>query len=486
MLVVLAFHSGDKAQAVSLANWIKEMGNVSEDKCLIALGSGCGETDVIEPLLECFGSVSVFRAENKVELRGEGLTAHWRAANAMWQSVAWKIHFQDKCQWLWLEPDAIPTRPTWLREIKEEYFTHGKPFMGFKSVKKSKVPGEPDAVWINGVAVYPAPVCDYAPLALQAGECAWDLNAGLQMVQHAHVSSLFQHVWLIDGQAPTFPKDKDKLNNAALFHQCKDGTLIAFLKEHGYTKSNLSGDQKAFATKAGAVVEETQSGRSRESHEASIVSAPAAPSPDESDEIGESVDYAQRLEEEQRRHPVRPQKPKEGERFGELIWRGGKWHTATDVVEAPKADRKAVMEKYKHPEKDFPVPALADPPTLDETSGEARESDARPATLTADSRGGENDLLQSKGEGDIASIAHQGHPEAKKEPEEPGSPSPDNLSVGVEESELQDKSQLETTPPAQTRHDLIEEAVAVLKLLCTSPHAISKVRKELKKQKVTK
>ncbi len=400
MLVVIPFHAGDKAQAVSLANWIRELGQVSEHKALICLGEHCEETGVIEPLRECFRDVSVFRPNAKIK-RGDGPMGYARAANAMWQSIAWKIYFQDKCPWLWLEPDAIPTRPTWLREIETEYRAARKPFMGAM--------GQAQVAMLNGVAVYPASVCDFAPLALQAGDCPWDLNAAPQILKHANVSDLFHHVYQVAGEPPTFPKHKDKLTNAALFHRCKDGSLIAYLKEQGYTNAS----SMARGLQPSPVTAQQTTTIAREERSPSRV--------DDSEMLGESVDYAQRLEDEQRRRPQRPKPPQEGDRMGELVWRGGKWHTASDSVieDAPRAERKSVVEKYKHPEK----PILSQDNTVDnKEAGSANESVPRTDVVA--------------------------------------------------------------TAPPPSRDDLIRDAIAVLKKLADSPRMKTQIRKELRKQKI--
>ena len=429
MLVVLPFHSGDKTQAVSLANWIRELGQVSEHKALICLGEHCDETGVIEPLRECFGSVSAFRPNAKVS-RGEGKMGYARAANAMWQSVAWKIYFQDKSAWLWLEPDAIPTRPSWLREIETEYRAYKKPFMGAM--------GQAQIAMLNGVAVYPPNVCDFAPLALQAGDCPWDLNAAPQILKHAHVSDLFQHVYQIKGEAPTFPKDKDKLTNAALFHRNKDGTLIAYLKEHGYTKPYRDDRFNIPHPEHGVAIIEQVSGEINRTNKVAELMVPPSVREDDSEMMGDSVDYALKLEEEARKHPVQPRVPNEGDRLGELVWRGGKWHTAADVVEPSKANRAAVMEKYKHP-KEIPQQQTHEEVMRSGTSPSEAGSAEPPE---GPGRGGNKPLMRNR-----------------------------NASTDGD------------TP---SRDELVKDAVAVLKSLCTSPRATSMVRKELKKQKVMK
>lgn len=402
MLVVFPFHSGDKAQAVTLAGWIREMGEVSDHNALLCIGDGCDESGVIEPLRECFGKVSAFRPEAKAK-RGEGMMGYARSANAMWQSVAWKIYFQDKMPWLWLEPDAIPTRPSWLREIWEDHKASKKAFSGTM--------GQCQIAMLNGVAVYPPNVCDFAPLALQAGDCPWDLNAASQILKFSNVTDLFQHIYQVKGDPPTFPKHADKLSkSAAIFHRCKDGTLISYLKKHGFTKGGETRGQEE--------EKEERQGRGLRLNPDAAPTVQPAVAADDSEALGEPVDYAERLEQEARRHPTKPVVPNEGDRLGELVWRGGKWHTAEAIVATPKGDRTAVFEKYKHPEKDL--------------SGGA----------------------------------------------ESGVTAPDPIITGPKDGA--------NASPAQTpsRDDLVKDAVAVLKQLCSSPRATSQVRKELKKQKV--
>lgn len=412
MLVVIPFHSGDKPQAISLANWIKELGQVSDHKCLLCVGEHCDESGVIEPLHASFKSVSVYLPHAKAK-RSEGKMGYARAANAMWQSVAWKIYMQDKCPWLWLEPDAIPTRPSWLREIEDEYRTHKKPFLG--AMGQCQIP------MINGVAVYPAAVCDYAPLALQAAECPWDLNAAEQILKHAHVTDLFQHIYQITGEPPTFPKDADRLNqSAALFHRCKDSSLIAHLKQVGYT-SGKRGD--ASCGKPEVLDNQSIHPQSK----AAQTVRPACAESEGEEGLGEPLDYSKRLEEFDR---TKPKIPSEGERNGDLVWRGGKWHTAAPMVETKTVDRKAVMEKFAHPEKtDLPVPVLAAPSLIPVSPGEARESTSQKASeVSQNSRGGQN----------------------------------------------------------PSRDDIVQEAVSVLKKLCSAPRFTAKIRKELKRQGVVK
>jgi hypothetical protein len=437
----MPFHAGDKAQAISLANWIKELGQVSDHKCLLCIGENCDESGVIEPLHASFKSVSVYLPHAKAK-RGEGIMGYARAANAMWQSVAWKIYMQDKCPWLWLEPDAIPTRPSWLREIDDEYKAFKKPFMGTL--------GQCQIEMINGVAVYPASVCDYAPLALQAAECPWDLNAAAQILKHAHVSDLFQHIYQIEGQPPTFPKNADRLNQAAaLFHRCKDSSLIAHLKQHGYTTGvkYLSGvESRHEPNERPTVLRDTCIPALVNSSSESSASPAQKPSldfdPDEG--LGEPVDYSKRLDEFDRTQP-RARKPNEGERNGDLVWRGGKWHSAP-MASDKTVDRKAVMEKFKHPDS-------INPTRETEAGSVVGEPDKAPET-------------------------------SAPPPSDLPAPGTDDGPRGAQISD--DGPKTDTGAEQPSRYDVVKETVAVLKKLCSAPRFTNQVRKELRRQGVVK
>src|ERR1043166_693720 len=224
MLVILPYHSGDKTQAVALAQWIAELGGVKDHDCLLCASIDTSFEGVIEPLKQSFKSVESIWYQNK-QSRGSGIMAHATPANAMFRQCAWHVFYKQQVPFLWLEPDATPTRASWLDEIEQDHLIGGKPFTGARgaSVKVEMM---------NGVGVWPAKVCEYAPLALMAGECPFDLNAAKEMMKAGvNFSPLFQHVYLIDGQPPTFPKNQAILKpETALFHRCKNSSLVEVLR----------------------------------------------------------------------------------------------------------------------------------------------------------------------------------------------------------------------------------------------------------------
>jgi len=137
---------------------------------------------------------------------------------------------------LWVEADAIPTRPSWVTEIQEEYTAAGKPFLG--AIEKAAPPHMP------GVAVYPPNWRELAPklanvlLAPDTPQWgngrgqAFDVYAADQILPHAAVAKTIQQIWRPQ------PFDSRKLilvqPDTALFHQSKDGTLIATLARAKY------------------------------------------------------------------------------------------------------------------------------------------------------------------------------------------------------------------------------------------------------------
>jgi hypothetical protein len=127
---------------------------------------------------------------------------------------------------LWTEPDCIPTRPTWVREIDEEYSRCGMPFMGdFHAL--GAIPH------LTGNAVYAADWRKVAPsiAALPGPNPAqgWDTSCSHETLPQSHRTSLIQQAWIVP--PPRFTEKNVHIvhRTTALFHRCKDGSLIDVL-----------------------------------------------------------------------------------------------------------------------------------------------------------------------------------------------------------------------------------------------------------------
>lgn len=169
----------------------------------------------------------------------------WPAApNWAWQNTARYIAATKNEPWFWIESDVVAIRKGWLGDIAEEHQRAGKPFSGHIVDRLGH---------LNGAAVYPPNVALYSVDAFRTEESAWDVVLGKDLgrdgnvLQHVHPShTLFQHCWCINpndgkawngsGELATFKNTHDVVRlvdlTMAIFHRCKDGTLIDMLRLH--------------------------------------------------------------------------------------------------------------------------------------------------------------------------------------------------------------------------------------------------------------
>lgn len=232
MLTILPFHAGDKALAARLAEWILELGGVKAHDCLLAVHKDTDSSGVIEPLTEAFGRVAEFTINDDMIVERE---QHAYAANLMWKRTVNHVADMNESQpWLWMEMDSTPVPPkdkkkSWLDYIAAGYQEGGKPFMHCL-VQTAR--GKSN----SGCGVYPAKVRDYTDRLWELSNISWDVLFFDDFSRHTAYTPFIQDVgFLADGATlPTFP-DNESLSllrpATALFHRCKDGTLIDRLRE---------------------------------------------------------------------------------------------------------------------------------------------------------------------------------------------------------------------------------------------------------------
>lgn len=245
MLCVIPFFAGDRQQAIALAHWIKDLGGVKKHDCLLIVDEGTTVDGVIEPLREAFASVSVEKSQS-VQSKGKwgDGTTDASAPNEMWLTACMNIYGHYKRPWFWLESDACPMRSTWLDEIEAEYLAGKKPFMG------AYVDIPPHEPHMSGIAVYPISVANYSLDMTIPGRIAWDYAGRKDTVGKgkAHFTDLIQHEYRVHGESPTFPT-QESLSiikpRTAVFHRCKDTSLIERLRErllgHASPLTTISG-----------------------------------------------------------------------------------------------------------------------------------------------------------------------------------------------------------------------------------------------------
>lgn len=166
---------------------------------------------------------SIIRVRERYERPDLGYAA---AANHLFRSCleAAEEHYSGYPV-IFCEADTTPTRPTWFADIAAEYAACGRPFMG-------------DYHWegaiphMTGNAVYAHNWRQLAPsLAALPGprpEQGWDTSCAHQTVPQMARASTIQQQWI----CPPFTDEnvvRILRRDTALFHRCKDGTLIDVL-----------------------------------------------------------------------------------------------------------------------------------------------------------------------------------------------------------------------------------------------------------------
>ncbi len=127
---------------------------------------------------------------------------------------------------LWVEADAIPTRPTWISDIAEEYRACDRPFMG-DVYREGQLPhGTGNAVWHPNWRKYAPSLA-----ALGTEEQGWDTICAFETLPRWHPAKTIQQIW-----RPPLPITSGWALKAirpttALFHQVKDGSLIDYLNK---------------------------------------------------------------------------------------------------------------------------------------------------------------------------------------------------------------------------------------------------------------
>lgn len=127
---------------------------------------------------------------------------------------------------LWCESDCIPIYPRWFADIAEEYAMAGKPVMG-----DFHAPGP--IPHVSGNAVYPADWRVRCPsIALLPGpnpEQGWDSACAHETLPISHRSYRIQQTWIVPMPKFTAANLHMIHPETALFHRCKDGSLIDVL-----------------------------------------------------------------------------------------------------------------------------------------------------------------------------------------------------------------------------------------------------------------
>lgn len=144
---------------------------------------------------------------------------------------------------LFCEPDTVALRASWFHELKQDYRSRTRRFVGLfvKSTQQAVEEFGFPTYHMTGNAIYPANALDLAPsirtcLTAPRNLSPWgdkgqsfDLFCAHEIMPEAEETPLIQQIWKSD---PWNADNLSRLNpRAALFHQSKDASLLFCLAE---------------------------------------------------------------------------------------------------------------------------------------------------------------------------------------------------------------------------------------------------------------
>lgn len=236
LLVCLPYNVKDAPQARTLLTWIEKLSpKLGPHCCLLAADSLVPHETKLE--LGNMAKRIFYFAETAIINVPPDITGWPKASNAMFRIASQHIQECFKLPFFWMEPDCVPLKPSWLDELALSYSRCPKRFMG--TLIRSQQPPMPP-VHLAGCAVYPADTFKDMQ-QFTNGDAPWDIANASYVVPRTYDTPLIHHHYGTMELPPTFKDEKlegDPINTcllnfvrpeAAIFHRCKDGTLIDLL-----------------------------------------------------------------------------------------------------------------------------------------------------------------------------------------------------------------------------------------------------------------
>jgi hypothetical protein len=239
--VLIPCCKGDENQAIQLLEWIAELGK-NDARCYILCAEECQHDRLVELGNKAFTQAQWIRdSENvKSNWREDGhLNKSAAGPNSLFRQAAWHFCLNNLGPWLFLEPDAIPCRKDWLTLLDSEYHKAGKPFMGFIVTRQSH-PGDVGK-HMSGVGVYPQNTPGILKKAILGTGMAFDVAGADTMVPLAHDTRTIFHRYRPPGFTTQEDFDERVKPEYALYHACKDGSILPFLRSRMGLDNSVAG-----------------------------------------------------------------------------------------------------------------------------------------------------------------------------------------------------------------------------------------------------
>jgi hypothetical protein len=230
LVVVLAVCHNDFHLAEKWLAWAAYLAQPAHEYRLIVFCSKSLETELIERLRVQTDKFPFFvEIAQTPTLYEQGYTP---SANFMFRCALEHVErFYPGAATLWCEADTVPMEKYWVRAIEEEYLKSGKPFLG--DFHDCEIPH------MTGNGVYSADWRKFAPsiarLPQPRPEQGWDSMCAHEIVPQMQRSTTIQQVWRPPVMTDAWVQENIR-DTTALFHQCKDGSLIDVLCDQYRTK----------------------------------------------------------------------------------------------------------------------------------------------------------------------------------------------------------------------------------------------------------
>jgi len=233
MNVAISYYDGDVLQMRRWASHVSKLGSYKNHKIIIAPAHGASTDGVKDVLESCFGGVIV-------EACNHTQTGWPLSCNLAFEQVAWLSFNKLKTSFLWMEPDAVPLKASWIDDIESAYLACGKPFMGDFVGISGVMPNGVDHM--SGIAVYHWNMPSLAPSIFNNEQLAWDIASARHVVHQMSRTNLIHHDWV-----PTKQWRRDVVTSdcvkegAVIYHPDKKGVLF----NDGLSPNGTQGDPAA-------------------------------------------------------------------------------------------------------------------------------------------------------------------------------------------------------------------------------------------------
>ncbi len=205
MIVVLPFCDEDKALAERLLDCIYWFGGQTPTGHLLLVSAP--DVNPEQRLkLRLAGEVA-FESVTTMEISKLEGESKIQQINNTFKQVGRFVHDCYRDPWLWLEPDCVPMKPTWINDLEKAYHDQPRRYMGRHMRGKEKI-------FLSRIAIYPAnAITDLEPFCTNGGpfERMGDILPRSTMSKLFHIDKAYNPETVVPDEVVLLNQDKTGL-----------------------------------------------------------------------------------------------------------------------------------------------------------------------------------------------------------------------------------------------------------------------------------